>query len=572
MKINRYVALIVLFVTACSTWGPSATHSPLPTGTPPSRAVSPLPTLSPIPSPTAEATPTPKPPAGPGLDSAWVYLFPRPLYEGDHVSASVTPRLPRDVKEPFTVTLTLPSGKVLSETVSHRGLDERPRARFYWVWTAPEDEERATLTFSLVLPPAVSDPYLADNELTVPVTLLPREALDAPEVGARWAVSETVGFRLHYLTGTAAERDLDQLLKMAAEAYADVETRFDVPEEPLDIYLMDRVVGQGGYASSGWVAISYADRQYAPVGLPLLFRHELTHRLDEAIGCRNVPTLIREGLAVYVSGGHYRPESLPYKSAALLQLDGRYIPLDELVENFYSHQHEIGYLEAGAVIHYLVEAHGWESLETLCRAAAEADASSRDELEAGLEALGYEGLDAFEGAWQHWLRDLDPDPREAALLEAELALLDAMREYQAAYDPGAHFMLGILFSPERGVEEGFVADFVRRPRDPEAVTLELLLAMGQEALNARDLEAVQATVDAVETTLAEGIAASPLASDLYAIAEATLARGYEPVRIQRRDGGYRVVAIELAAWPEQRLLWAAPVGDVWIVTGPQSEQ
>ena len=515
-------------------------------------------------------------PPTPGLDVEEIRVFPSPLFVGDQVSVDVVPRLGVDVEtsSAYSVTLTYPDGTSDSAPIAPQGLDYRPRARFYWTWTAPEPAQTTELVVTLNLPPDVeeTDPNLADNRVVVPLTLHPVSEMYPPEPATRWATTETVGFRLHYLTDAAAERDLSYLTTQAAWAYDTVTARLTPGDEPLDIYLSDRIIGHGGYASSAWVAVAYADREYVPQHMDLVLRHELTHRLDAAIGCDAAPALLREGLAVYLTGGHYRLDAVPRKAATLLQ-SGRYIPLATLAQNFYLHQHEIGYLEAGALVAYIVDQFEWEGVTTLChatQAAEEGDEVAR--LEAGLRELSGLDLAAFERRWRWWLHAMPATAQESAALDAKLHLMEAIRGYQATYDPPAHFLQGILFSPETAEQHGLTADFVRRPRTAEPIAVELLLEMAASAWERHQPARAEELLTEVDLVLAEGVGASALASDVRAMTEASLARGYEPYRlVPNDDGSYLIYALEYADWPRQRILVGAPEGDEWLVTGPQPD-
>ncbi len=523
------------------------------------------------PAATIAAPPTP---SGPGLDAEDIRIFPSSLFVGDRISVDVTPHLDAGDERDYSVTLTYPDGTSDEAPVVPQGLDYRPRARFYWTWTAPGPARTTALTVTLNLPPEaeVLDPHPADNRVVVPLTLHPQSEMHPPEPLARWTATEIPGFRLHYLTNAAAERDLSYLTTRADWAYDAVTARFPAGDETLDIYLLDRVIGHGGYASSAWVAVTYADRQYVPQNMNLVLRHELTHRLDGAIDCDGAPSLLREGLAVYITGGHYRLDALPRKTATLLQ-SGQYIPLATLAQDFYLHQHEIGYLEAGALMTYIVDQFGWESVATLCRAAKASEAGDDvARLEAGLRELSGFDLTEFERRWKWWLHALPATAQESAALSAKVRLMDTVRAYQAAYDPSAHFLQGILFSPEAAARHDLTADFVRRPRAAEPIAVELLLEMAVGAWERHQPARAEELLAEVDLILAEGVGASALASDVRAMTEASLARGYEPYRLAPNDdGSYLIYALEYDDWPRQRILVGAPKGDEWLVTGPQPD-
>jgi hypothetical protein len=378
--------------------------------------------------------------------------------------------------------------------------------------------------------------------------------------------------RLHYLTGSAAARDLPAIVQTAEAAYAEVTSRLQPPSgQPLDVFLLDRVVGQGGYAASDWVAVSYVDRAYAPSSLKMLLVHELTHHLDGAIGCDEAPALLREGLAVMIAGGHYWPASQPRKAAALPGTEA-YVPLNDLVEDFYLHQHEVAYLEAGALLVYLEEALGPQGIEMLCRASSAAEGTDRQRLSAALDEVGLGDLTDVEQAWLRWLDALHPTDREARALEIEVRYLTTMRAYQVRYDRVANFRKGVIFSPQVAHAHGITADFVRDPDAPEAMALELLLRLAREMLQRQNLARADALLDDVQGALASTAPWNGMAQDVREIVEASLARGYEPYRVLDKpaQGGWLIYALDRADWPAQRLLWAAQDNrGRWIVTGPQ---
>jgi hypothetical protein len=119
-----------------------------------------------------------------------------------------------------------------------------------------------------------------------------------------------------------------------------------MPSQKLPVYLIDRVVGQGGFAGTDMV-VSYVYRRYAGGGFYELLVHEAAHILDQQFAPQRI-TFLAEGLAVWVSGGHYKSEDLNERSAALVATK-RYVPLAHLIDGFYPVQHEIGYLEAGGL-------------------------------------------------------------------------------------------------------------------------------------------------------------------------------------------------------------------------------
>ena len=546
------------------------------------RTPRPVPTFTSTPSPTS----TPEVSADPQLGPDSIRLFPWPLAAGDRLSVDVDPLHldPAAVETggQATVTVALDHGLIYTAEVAPAGLVGQPQARFIWLEGVPVDAAALTLTVTLHLSSQVDDPQPENNRVTLSVPLQVTSTLASPEPLTTWVVTETQGFRLHYLTGSAAERDIDAIVLEARAAYADVTRLLDGAASSVEIYLLDRVVGQGGYASSEWVAVSYADRRYAPTLLGSVLRHELVHRLDTDLGCDGAPSMIREGLAVYVSGGHYRPGGIRAKAAALLATP-RYLSPATLVAGFYGHQHEVAYLEAGAIVAYLVDRLGWERLPEFCSGAATDKAvgsgaealtdAERDRArwEAGLQAVGFTDTAGFEASWQAWLVEGAGAAAASALVEdldLEFRLMDAMRAYQATYDPAAHFLDGILFSPAEAERLGVVADFVRKPRTVEAIALELVLAMAQEATVEGDAALLALLVDDLESVLEGRAPAAGFVDDAMRITAAVLAQGWEPYHLMPlSSGAYTVLVLDTKAWPRQSALMAQERDSAWMLSG-----
>ena len=88
--------------------------------------------------------------------------------------------------------------------------------------------------------------------------------------------------------------------------------------------------------------------------------------MDAALGGDYRPIMLVEGLAVFLTGGHYEPEPVVLQ-AAILARDGGYLPLELLAEDFYSHQHEESYLEAASLVAYMVQTWGWDGFNQFYR-------------------------------------------------------------------------------------------------------------------------------------------------------------------------------------------------------------
>jgi hypothetical protein len=82
---------------------------------------------------------------------------------------------------------------------------------------------------------------------------------------------------------------------------------------------------------------------------------------------------------------------------------------------------------------------------------------------------------------------------------------DTVRRYQQSLDPSAYFRTAWLLDNQQMRERGIVADYLRRPIEPENISIELLLSAASEQLAAgfyaeadRYLLAVNRALDALE--------------------------------------------------------------------------
>ncbi len=510
-------------------------------------------------------TPTISPPSSPpdlSLGPEDVVLYPLPVsgpggrwlfYRGDIISFDITPRHPGTIPpEDLTVRIYRRKGterEILAEgTVGYPTFDGVPRARLTWVWDTQNAGGRETLVVHLDPDDRIQagDEDPTNNVVTLTVRFIADAARPAPEALATWATTTTRCCVLHYLTCTRAERDLSALTQATDRAVTDVQERLGTRlASPLEIYFIGRVVGQGGYAQKV-VVLSYPDRLYTGEGLETVLRHEAVHVLDASLVGPATPALLREGLAVWIAGGHYRPESIPLRAGALVRRD-RYIPLAELVEDFYSHQHEIGYLEAAALVAYLVETYGWDEFLSFYRRAGEKpDASPTGALDSALRHSFGTGLEETERAFQAWLSGQPTPSEEVRDLELTVRLYDLIRRYQQTDDPMAYFLSGWFPDAAEGERRGITTDFLRRPRTVRAVAVELMFVSAQEALHRGALDEADFLIGGAERAL-EGDFSIPPASEYLAIARTIADQGSEAQRVEIRG--------EVAS------VWATPLGD-----------
>lgn len=560
-RIRSLFALLILVLSACRASDrladtlrtqepPTPVPSPtlLPTPVPSSTPLPPsaTPTFTPTP-PTPSATPRTPTATPEGREGFNLILHPDGgLYAGDRVSLEVIAPPGADLRGKSVLVEVHGPGETRlgPEQFGRFGIGGRYQATLWWAWdTRGLEPGDYSLDFSIQPEGAA---------WTESVTLLPPEDLPPPEPEARWATSETDCCLVYYITGTHAERDLAQLEELldeqAENAARLLETGF---EQPVEVFFVPRVLGHGGFASRE-ISVSYLDRNYAGNDPDLVLHHEMVHILDGRLGGELRPSFLVEGLAVYLSGGHFKPEPLFPRAAALLDL-GLYVPLSELAEDFYPVQHETGYLEGSALIEYMVDTWGWERFSdffrNIPRPSEEEDAGVLEALDVALEEHFGLTLEELEQDFLAALEEYPLTPELRSDVRLTIEFYDTVRRYQQRLDPSAYFLTAWLPPAEEMRERGIVADFLRHPEEPANLALEALLVDADAHLRAADydrtsalLEAVNAALEGFERGVSDPFEADPLAADAFAIVQVLLEQGYEPQRIQLHGDTARVWA------------------------------
>ena len=563
MQKRRFLLLviIVLLLIGCRLSAPilpaatveeSATLIPGATVSPSERPPTTSPTASPTSSPTVEPTdpPTQLPPA----DAFDVRFHPDgALFVGDLVSFEVISPEGIDMDE-MEVAVRVGDGEPLAQArFGYFGIGDRRQATLRWVWDTsglmPGDYE---LAFDL----------LPDGEtIWRQVTLLPEDQLDFPEPDAAWAVAESDCCLVYYVTGSAADRDLEMLLQMTEEEAGLVVSQLGGDfDEQVTIVFLPRVLGHGGFAGSE-MYVSYLDRNYAGNASAQVIHHEFVHVLDGRKGGELRPSIFVEGLAVYLSGGHFKEEPIVARAAALLDLE-LYIPLEELTRDFYHAQHEISYLEGAALIHYMVQTWGWEAFETFYRDIRPIDDLGQvDVIDAALQTHFDLTFEQLETGFIEFLDSQPDDPLAADDIRLTVFYYDSVRRYQQQLDRSAYFLTAWLLGIEEMSTRGIVADYLRNPSEPYNLALETLLISADEALRGGDyslaeslLISVNRVLEQYEKNPSQAFEADVVAADYLALVNAALAAGYEPQRVDLAGDSGRILGTR-QSYVLEELLW-----------------
>lgn len=381
------------------------------------------------------------------------------------------------------------------------GIGRRPQATLTWAWDTagltPGDHE---LRFAVRPKPDCPDgeecPPAAtpgSPSWTLTLRLLPEVEVPPPEPQAHWETVETACCILHFITGTDAARDIVTIQKIADEEAAAAASQMGVGfSEPLRITLLPRVLGHGGFTGEE-IYVSYLDRNYAGNDLAQVLHHEMIHVLDGRLGGELRPSILVEGLAVYLSGGHFKKEALFPRAAALLELSPTsYLPLEQLADTFYMSQHEIGYLEGAALVTYLVDGYGWEAFEAFYRDIHPHPSGKQSRaMDAALQAHFDLTFTQLEQRFKAELYRQPHDPAAYKDLRLSVAFYESVRRYQQILDPSAYFLTAWLPDGSEMRERGIVADYLRRPEAYENIAVEELLVQADLDLRSKNYPQVE---------------------------------------------------------------------------------
>lgn len=515
---------------ATDTTAPSAaptttlTATPLPTATY---------TPTALPTATATATPTPEPTSVypvlslEPIDSP-IHAYPGPAhYEGDLLNIEIVLGEFAGVTE-GAVSLQIDGGEPYTVTGNWNGSH----------LIVPVDTTGLTGTHTLSIE-AEEEGVQVDEELQI--ELLPAAGRAAQEEEATWNTREVDCCMLHYLTHTAAGRDIDQIASTVQEAAADLEAfaNFEITRT-IDIYLIDRLWFNGAFGGNGELVASYTDRSYGPsvgeAGLENLVRHELGHAADFPFFSYS------EGLSVYLARGHYKPEPLPERAAAMLEL-GYYSPDSGPLP-----QHEVRYLHQAALINYIVETYGWDRLWEFAVADSKQPSATFEERgEIVASTLGVSD-DELERDFVAWARAHDPG-EQVEDLALTVELQDLRRQYQEKFAPYPQFLLSLTGG--RWTEPRYIPTNIREARTPAHIATELLIGNAQRAIFEGRYDDARSLIEVIAPIVDSGRLEHPLAREYAAIALGLAERGYEAVSLALDGLGDGTAVVEVTESPPE---------------------
>ncbi len=465
-----------------------------------------------------------------------ITLYPGPdIYAGENVTFQLLPDVPDGIAVQDVEVEILVDGTPITQSIlTQRNWAGQAQGIYEWVWHTAETPITHTVTVSLDPNDKLQngDPDPSNNSVSFEVAVLDPSGLPVREQEATWISAETDCCILYAISNTAAARDLYLLTEQVDSAVAQASQKIDEPlNQKINIYFTDRIIGQGGFAGADMV-IAYVDRQYNGGNLHELLVHEATHVIDRQFAPERI-RFLAEGLAVWSAGGHYKPENLTERSAALYQI-GEYIPLTDLINDFYPVQHEIGYLQAAGFVTYLIDSYGWANFRTLYANASSSDAATDAEaIDLNLQQVYNRSLASLEAEWLNSLSNTEVSEEAIIDLTTTIRFYNVMRRYQLAYDPPAHFLSAWLPMPRDVRTRGNTADFTRRPESETIYALEAMLLEAEEDLETGNFNRANVTLDSITRVLDnEGAFLDPVAASYREIVRQTSLRGYQTQRIE----------------------------------------
>lgn len=508
---RKLLVLTILLLQACSVIspiniGPDSILEPTQTSdftVTPSFTQTATPTSTEIP-PTPEPSSTPTDaPAVQEQEGFQVHLHPDGgLFVGDRISFEVIAP-PGENMEGKQAQIQLESEEGLKfEPVDFDpfGIAGRIQATFVWVWdTTGFDPGSYEVTVSI----------LPEGETwTETVTLAPQSELPENEQGAKWESIQTECCVLNYITNSDAARDIEDLADTADEQAELVSERLGADfTEPVTVTLVPRVIGHGGFAGEE-IYITYSDKNYVGSRFDLVLHHEMVHIIDGRLKGESRPSVFVEGLAVYLTGGHFKSEQLLPRAAALLELstdgDDWYVPLRDLANDFYPHQHEIGYLQGAALIEYMVNRWGWDQFNNFYRNIPKFENTDRvAEIDSALQNHYDISFDDLEQGFIEELLGQELTSEIRADLEYTVFFYDTARRYQVLLDPSAYFATAWLMDGPSMRERGIIADFVRSPSASLNTEITSQLIEAYNHLESGNYEEVELRLDLINNRLDE---------------------------------------------------------------------
>jgi hypothetical protein len=216
-----------------------------------------------------------------------------------------------------------------------------------------------------------------------------------------------------------------------------------------------------------------------------------------------------------------------------------YLPLIPLADDFYNAQHEIGYLQAGALVEYMVDTWGWQAFSDFYRSIPEnSNGEQSNSIDKALQTHFHISLTQLEDRFIDALLQQPVTQELYDDVRLTVAFYDTVRRYQHLFDPSAYFLTAWIPDGPDLRERDIVADYVRHPAAVENIALETLLASAEQNLRSgfysaaeERVLAINSVLDAIEALVDQPFAISSLARDYYSVVSVLWESGYQVEQI-----------------------------------------
>ena len=423
-----------------------------------------------------------------------IEFFPvAPFHVGDVISARVTYTGPGEIRgKEIQISLSDQPGVILSTT---RFSQYGNQANLYWILDT-SSYQSGFIEFTFDIPEL-------ERSWQKGIYLLPPIKVAEPE----WASIDMQWGKVYYIEGTDAAQDIFQIEETIEETANHALNQFfpaGIPDDnplegKIDLVLVPAIIGHGGFATD-FAVVTYTDRNWVGSSFETITHHEMVHVMDRELNNEGPrPPILSEGIAVYLSGGHYREGDPLLRASALLEL-GEYIPLEELADEFYNAQHEIAYMEGAALVAYMTEMWGWEEFLEFYFHLEEAGTSSATLSEA-LEGKTGKDLWQFENDFTTYLNSFEIDDKVLSDVALTIEVYDTIRRYQTAVIPSAHYRTAWWPPIDKMLEMGMTGDYNNREKAPLNILIENYLIEIQQAFPTHNYKQIENHLDTIDKYL-----------------------------------------------------------------------
>ena len=224
-----------------------------------------------------------------------------------------------------------------------------------------------------------------------------------------------------------------------------------------------------------------------------------------------------------MAGGHYKPEPLTKRGAALYDL-GLSAPVDEHIP-----QHELSYLHAALILTYITDIYGEDKVWEFLRADPNPSKDQLLPIEDAIRLTFGISVEEFDRGFQGWLENNEPG-EQLDDLRLTLALQDARREYQNRYLPDPLFLTAEIDTSAITRPE-YQSVVMREAHSPPNIAVELMIENAQQAIVAADYMQAEHLIQSIKEVISTGVFEDPLAKEYLDITLAGSSAGYELVNL-----------------------------------------